>query len=151
MSGARRDLSSAPPNLTATSTEGTPPLVAPEGSAPGLTHAQPPTPDPSAVVVEIASRMDRADIPALCERVRLLLEGSTADLVVCDVGRLSEPDCVAIDALARLKLTAGRLGRRLALRNVSAELRALLCFVGLDDVVSAGPARSGVEPRGQPE
>lgn len=102
------------------------------------------------MLVEIAGRIDRADIPALCERVRLALEGSPADLVVCDVGALADPDCVAVDALARLQLTAGRLGRRVALRDVSPELRALLCFVGLEEVVAEGP-RSGVEPRRQPE
>ena len=100
--------------------------------------------------VEIAGRIDRADIPALCDRVRVALEASTADLVVCDVGALSDPDCVAVDALARLQLTVGRLGCRLRLRHVSPELHALLCFVGLSEVVGNG-ARSGVEPGRQPE
>jgi anti-anti-sigma regulatory factor len=102
------------------------------------------------MLVEIAGRIDRADITALCERVRLALEGTRADLVVCDVGALVDPDCVAVDALARLQLTVGRLGGRLRLRDVSPELRALLCFVGLVEIVGGGAA-SGVEPRRQPE
>ena len=118
------------------STEGTPLLVAPSGQGP--------------LVVEIAGRIDRADIPVLCRRVRVALEASPTDLVVCDVGALAEPDCVAIDALARMALTAKRLGRCLQLREVSRELRALLCFVGLDELL-AREAMSGVEPRRQAE
>ncbi|HEV2951384.1 MAG TPA: STAS domain-containing protein [Actinomycetota bacterium] len=125
-------------------------MVAPEGSAPGPLRAQPPTPEPNAMFVEIAGRIDRAEIPVLCERVRDALEASLADLVVCDVGALTDPDCVAVDALARLQLTVGRLGCRLRLRGVTPELRALLCFVGLSEVVGQD-ATSGVEPRRQPE
>ena len=102
------------------------------------------------MVVEIAGRIDRADIPALCERVRFACEGSGSELVVCDVGALVDPDCVAVDALARLQLTVGRLGCRLRLRDVSPELAGLLCFVGLGEIVDRGEA-SGVEPRRQPE
>ena len=130
--------------------EGTPPLVAPEGSPPGPVRALRAMPESNAIVVEIGGRIDRADMPALCERVRVALAGSAADLVICDVGGLSHPDCVAVDALARLQLTVGRLGCRLRLRAVSPELLALLCFVGLSDVVGRG-SPSVVEPRRQPE
>jgi ABC-type transporter Mla MlaB component len=77
----------------------------------------------------------RADVPALCERLRLALEASDAVCVICDVRALTRPDAVAIDAVARLQLTARRLGRRLQLRHASAELQALLAFVGLSGVV----------------
>ena len=102
------------------------------------------------MLVEIAGRIEPADIPALCERVRVALVASTADVVVCDVGALTAPDCVAVDALARLQLTARRLGRRLVLRDVSPDLQALLCFAGLREVVGRS-AESGVEPRRQSE
>ena len=117
---------------------------------PGSLRGLRPMPEPNSLVVEIADRIDRADIPALCERVRVALVGSGSKLVVCDVGALADPDCVAVDALARLQLTVGRLGGRLRLRAVSPELRALLCFVGLVEIVGGG-AESGVEPRRQPE
>lgn len=130
--------------------EGTPLLVAPEGSAPGRVRALRAMPEPNAIVVEIGGRIDRADLPALCERVRVALEGRSAQLVICDVGGLTHPDCVAVDALARLQLTVGRLGCRLRLRAVSPELRGLLCFVGLSEVVGQGPT-SGVEPGRQSE
>ena len=53
-------------------------------------------------------------------------------------------DIATVDALARLQLTARRLGWRLRLRNVSVELRELIELAGLTSVL-------GVEPVGQPE
>ena len=44
---------------------------------------------------------------------------------------LDRPDAVTIDALARLQLTARRLGCRLRLRHASPELRELVAFMGL--------------------
>ena len=54
--------------------------------------------------------------------------------IVCDVGSLA-PDAVTIDALARLQLTARRLGGEVRLRHASSELQELLDFVGLRDVL----------------
>ena len=54
--------------------------------------------------------------------------------IVCDVGALS-PDATAVDALARLQLAARRIGLEIRLRHASSELRGLLVFVGLDDVL----------------
>jgi hypothetical protein len=48
-----------------------------------------------------------------------------------------------VDAVARLQLTAGRLGCRLQLRHASPELWALLELTGLRGIVPAVPA-SGV-------
>jgi anti-anti-sigma regulatory factor len=53
-------------------------------------------------------------------------------------------DIATVDALARLQLTARRLGWRLRLRNVSMELGELIELAGLTGVL-------GVEPVGQPE
>jgi ABC-type transporter Mla MlaB component len=86
-----------------------------------------------------------ADIPKLCERATSLLNGTDADLV-CDVGRV-EPDVVTLDALARLHLTARRLGRRIRLLHVSRELENLLAFTGLCEAVPA----LCVDPIGQSE
>ena len=88
-------------------------------------------------------------IPALCERARMLLEGCDAGRVACDVGALAEPDVVTIDGLARLQLTARRLGYRVELRRACGELEELLVLTGLSDVLPcAGPGddASGVEP-----
>ena len=54
--------------------------------------------------------------------------------IVCDVGALA-PDAVAVDALARLQLTARRLGLEIRLRDASSELQDLLTFVGLRNVL----------------
>jgi ABC-type transporter Mla MlaB component len=94
-----------------------------------------PTPEPSTIVFVFSGPIARADVPLLCERVRVLLEGSHADLIVCDVGALLEPDAVTIDVLARLRLTARRLGRRVGLLDACGELQDLLTLTGLSDVV----------------
>ena len=54
--------------------------------------------------------------------------------IVCDVGALA-PDAAAVDALARLQLTARRLGYEIRLRDASVDLQDLLDFVGLRDVL----------------
>jgi len=95
----------------------------------------------------------RDAIPALCERARRLLEGCDAGAVSCDVGALAEPDAVTIDALARLQLTARRLGYRVELHRACGELEQLLVLTGLSVVLSLGGSRvaSGVEAGGEPE
>ena len=54
--------------------------------------------------------------------------------IVCDVGAVA-PDAVAVDALARLQLTAQRLGLEIRFRHASSELQEFLAFVGLRDVL----------------
>jgi ABC-type transporter Mla MlaB component len=82
----------------------------------------------------IRGPITRADLPGLCDRVCGLLTGSVADVVVCEV-RDVEPDAVTVDALARLQLAARRLGRQVRLRRASEELRELVVFMGLADVL----------------
>jgi anti-anti-sigma regulatory factor len=91
-----------------------------------------------------------ADVPGLCERVRRRAAESDADVIVCDVRGLVRPDAFTVHALARLQLTARRLGRRVRLLDAPPELRDLLRFVGLDDAL---PATRGlrVEPVREPE
>ncbi|MBA2476920.1 MAG: hypothetical protein H0V40_13310, partial [Actinobacteria bacterium] len=67
-------------------------------------------PRPSTIVLALGGSLARADLPALCASFRVLLEASEADVVLCDVGALVDVDAAAIDALARLQLTARRLG-----------------------------------------
>jgi ABC-type transporter Mla MlaB component len=75
------------------------------------------------------------DIPDLCRRARALLERSDAELVVCDVEALVDPDAVTVEALARVRLTVRRLGRRFQIRHSCLELRDLMAFMGLADVL----------------
>jgi len=91
-------------------------------------------------VLVIADPIADGDVARLCERLRVLLNSSDADAVVCDVRPLAA-DAVTVDALARLQLTARRLGRRIKLHRPSRELEELLAFAGLADVVGPGLLR----------
>ena len=101
--------------------------------------ASPPTPMPADALPDIelgmSGRIERAEIPGLCERVQVLLTLLAVDRLVCDVGAIVAPDAVTVDALARLQLTARRLGREVRIRHASRELQELLALMGLSDVV----------------
>jgi ABC-type transporter Mla MlaB component len=86
------------------------------------------------VAFAIRGPIARDDLPGLCERVCALLEGSGADIALCDV-RGVEPDAVTADALARLQLAARRRGCQARLRGASSDLLELLAFMGLRDVL----------------
>jgi anti-anti-sigma regulatory factor len=95
----------------------------------------PPRPNPETdTAVMTLTRPARADVPAACERLRALIGARDADLVVCDVAEV-EADLVAVEVLARLRLTARRLGCALRLRGSSRALEQLLAFCGLCDVL----------------
>ncbi len=70
--------------------------------------------------------------------------------LVCDVSRIDRADLETVDALARIALAARRAGRRVLLRGASPELRSMLAFAGLADVLTAAGG-SGVEARGEAE
>jgi ABC-type transporter Mla MlaB component len=92
-------------------------------------------PAPEAMTFAITGPIARADLPGLCARVCALLERSSARVAVCDVTGVGV-DAVTVDALARLQLAAQRRGCRVRLRNASAELRELVAFMGLADVLA---------------
>jgi anti-anti-sigma regulatory factor len=64
--------------------------------------------------------------------------------IVCDASALA-PDATTVDVLARLQLTARRLGCQFRLRNVTDELRDLLSFVGLGEVLRVETGRQPEE------
>jgi ABC-type transporter Mla MlaB component len=76
----------------------------------------------------------RADVPGLCERVCALLERSGAGIAYADVRGIGA-DAVAVEALARLQLAARSHHCRVRLRNTTEELRDLVAFMGLEDVL----------------
>ncbi|SRR5712692_5026397 len=105
-----------------------------------------PPPEPGAIVLAFKGRIDRAGIPRLCERVRVVLDACGEELVICDVAGVEDPDAATVDALARLQLIARRLGRRLRLRHACGELAELLDLMGLSrvvPVVAALPLEAG--------
>jgi ABC-type transporter Mla MlaB component len=86
----------------------------------------------------------REDLPGLCERVCAHLNELGPGVARCDVSGV-DPDAVTVDALCRLQLAARRFGCRVQLENASAELRELIDFMGLTDVLAD---ESGLEPVG---
>ncbi|MER8158658.1 STAS domain-containing protein [Streptomyces sp. NPDC094472] len=118
---------------------------------------KPPTPPPappSPAVLVLGRPVTRAEVERLCERLSALARRAGPGPVTVDVGGVGRPDLAVVEALARLRLTAGRLGRGIQLRNACGELRRLLAWTGLDEALTA-PAASGhalgLEPGGEAE
>jgi anti-anti-sigma regulatory factor len=105
---------------------------------------------PPAVLVLGRAPDTPAELERLCERLRELVRRSGPGPVTVDVGAAHRPDLALVEALARLRLTARRLGRGMRLRNAGGELAELLAWAGLDDVLTA-PATLRVEPGGEAE
>jgi len=91
-------------------------------------------PAPRTIIFAITGPIARTDLPGLCERVCGLLEGSDGGVALCDVRDVG-PDAVTVDALARLQLAARRCSCQVRLRHASKELRELVAFMGLRDVL----------------
>jgi ABC-type transporter Mla MlaB component len=91
-------------------------------------------PHPTPVTFAIGGPITRADLPGLCDRVCTLLEAADADVVLCDVHGVAT-DVVTVDALARLQLAARRRGCHVVLQHASDDLRRLVAFLGLADVL----------------
>ena len=81
----------------------------------------------------------------------LLADCADASTVVYDVRAVATPDVAAVEALARLQLTARRLGHRIQVYGAGDTLRALLVLTGLQGVLALDEDLSFVEPSGQPE
>ncbi len=86
----------------------------------------------------------RADVPALCERAERVLKAGPGSSLDCDVADVGNPSIVTIEALARVELTARRLGGDIRLCGASAELLELLALCGL-------PIALSVEVKGEAE
>ena len=82
----------------------------------------------------IRGPLARSDLPGLCDRVCALLERSRASVAFCDVSGIAA-DAVTVDALARLQLAAHRHGCLVRLLQCTPELRDLVAFLGLADVL----------------
>ena len=111
-------------------------------------HLPPPHVAPSTGLLVIGGPIAEGDVQALCERLATLIATSDAETIVCDVGGLPA-NVRTVEALARLQLTARRRQRRIRLRRASPGLERLLEFVGLADVVPAGPSPKLLRRRGR--
>jgi ABC-type transporter Mla MlaB component len=103
--------------------------VAAADSSPGAPPGAPLPPGPGTTVLALGDALPRY---------------GRLGLVICDVRDVVHPDIGTVDALARLKLAAGRRGGDVRLRNACLRLRELLALVGLSEVLPPQPG-SGVE------
>ena len=122
-------------------------MAAPKEPPPAFVHALQPARDGHAILLLIGGRIERDDATRLGDLVRDLLDGADANLAICDVGMVDQPDAGVVDLLCRIRLVTRRLGLRLEVRSASTDLRDLLFLTGLCDVVGVAP-RSGVELEG---
>ncbi|MFF7437758.1 STAS domain-containing protein [Streptomyces sp. NPDC008122] len=83
------------------------------------------------LVVTLPANPTREDSARLCAELAVAPPGE----VVCEVGALARADLAAVDALARLKLAAGRRGHRIRFHGAGPELRALLLLTGLGETL----------------
>jgi ABC-type transporter Mla MlaB component len=86
------------------------------------------------ITFAIAAPIERSDLPGLFKRACGSLCGSGASVALCDVSGAGA-DAVTVDALAQLQLAARRYGCQMRLLHASQELRGLIAFVGLRDVL----------------
>ena len=84
------------------------------------------------------------DVSALCDRAHALIREALAAELECDVTGLAKPDLQTVEALARVELTARRLGSDIRLRGPSVELLELLALCGL-------PVEVALEGEGEAE
>jgi ABC-type transporter Mla MlaB component len=89
---------------------------------------------PARTAFEIYGPITRSDLPGLCGRVCRVLSGMEGGVIACEV-RDVEPDAVTVEALVRLQLAVRRRGCRVRLVHASEELRELVAFMGLTDVL----------------
>lgn len=92
----------------------------------------------------------------LCENVRVLVDSDPGQVVEFDLGALSRADLGTIEVLARLQLTARRVGRRIRVSHPPAGLGDLLALLGLDSCAAirvevVGQTEEREEPGGVQE
>ncbi|WP_308315059.1 STAS domain-containing protein [Streptomyces sp. C10-9-1] len=103
------------------------------------------------IVLRITGVLRPADVPRLCEALTEALRtghGEGGPRPVVDVGLLTRADLTAVDALARLQLTARRHGTALRVRGGTPQLLGLLDLVGLVGPAAAERTREEGTPPG---
>lgn len=121
----------------------------------GRPPPQPPGPiawsvRPQHVTLAIHGPLRRVDARWMYRCFAALLEHCGARFVIFDAGGLTEADVGTVDVLARLQLTAGRLGREFRLEHTPLRLRELIALTGLEDALLRVEV-SGLETRRQAE
>ncbi|WP_063745347.1 STAS domain-containing protein [Parafrankia sp. EUN1f] len=102
-----------------------------------------PPPGLAAVVFRLPAAPRRDDLAGLCGQAERLLRDHPGQAMLVDATAVGRADLVAVEAIARMALLAGRHNRAFRL-EAPAPLRDLLALTGLaglaDDPPSAGPA-----------
>jgi anti-anti-sigma regulatory factor len=93
-------------------------------------------------VFRIRGPLRRKDLPGLYARACGQLAASRGHGLIVDVSAVA-PDAVAVDALARLALAAGRHGCRVSLQGAVPELSQLIELTGLTEVFLSPTAAEG--------
>jgi hypothetical protein len=106
-------------------------------------HRAQPSPRTGPPPVELSGHIGSADADRLCACVTATAARDPSDPICYDVAAVESPDVGTVDALARMALTARRLGRRLEIRGTRPNLGELLALAGLEG--------SAVEVVGQTE
>ncbi|MFL6017270.1 MAG: lipid asymmetry maintenance protein MlaB [Gaiellaceae bacterium] len=86
------------------------------------------------IAFAVRGPIERSDLAGLCDRVCALFARTAPTVAFCDVSDVPA-DAVTVDALARLQLAAHRCACTVRLRNASPQLRSLVDFMGLEDVL----------------
>lgn len=117
--------------------------ILPSGGRALTAVPQPPPSDPARCTGLLVVAWPIAEgIGGLCERLQHVITTSGADVVVCD-GQALPANCRAIEALARLQLTARRAHSAIHLQRPSPALQELLELAGLADVIPTTTAPAG--------
>lgn len=109
-------------------------MAAPEGPA-GEVSADIAAGSENAPIVAIRGRVGESEIADLCARIHSSFARADVSTVIVDVSGVVDPDVKALDALARLHLTAKRMGRHIKIRHTCRQLEDLVAFAGLRDVL----------------
>lgn len=91
------------------------------------------------VVWPLGPVLSRADIPALCEQLSVVVRHGGVRLVLYDVSDVILHDAVLVEALLRLQLTARRCGGCIRVHRASPQLLDLLAATGLKAVLTGEP------------
>ncbi|MGK5532533.1 STAS domain-containing protein [Streptomyces sp. URMC 129] len=106
-------------------------------------------------VFVVRGPVTRDDVPGMCERLAAHARRSGAAVLTVDVAALAAPpgagasNAVTIEALARMRLTAKRLGCQVRFLHVGGGLQGLLGWLGLGEV--GGQPEEREEPLGVQE
>ncbi|WP_329456013.1 hypothetical protein [Streptomyces sp. NBC_01497] len=98
--------------------------------------------DTDRIVVHLSWPLAAGGTGALCAGLAARVDGGGALVEIRVDGRVGA-DLLAVEALARLRLTAARLGCRTVVRGAGIELVGLLHTVGLGFLVTQGTGEAG--------